>query len=104
MKLFTVKGWFTNEATVKEKKMLSQNLRREVTKQEVSFEFIKMAEKSKPNLCVIPLQDAVGLGSEARMTNPVNQSGNLEWRITLNQLKDKKLQTIGLMAKQFDRA
>ena len=100
----TVKGWFTEEATAKEKKLLSRYLKREVTKEGVNVELIKMAEKSKPNLCIIPLQDAMGLSSEARMNNPANRSGNWEWRITSNQLKDKKLHTIGLMAKEFDRA
>ncbi len=100
----TVKGWFTEEATAKERKMLFQYLSREVTKEEISFELIKMAEASKSNLCIIPLQDAVGLGSEARMNNPADRNGNWEWRITSNQLKDKKLQTFGLITQEFDRA
>jgi len=41
---------------------------------------IRLAYGSVAELAVIPLQDALGLGSEARMNVPSQPEGNWSWR------------------------
>lgn len=42
---------------------------------------IRYAMKSKASLAVIPMQDYLDLGSEARMNTPATAYGNWEWRL-----------------------
>jgi 4-alpha-glucanotransferase len=50
---------------------------------------VKLALKSKAKLCIIPIQDVLSLGEEARINVPSCAVGNWEWRITSKQLKSK---------------
>ena len=42
--------------------------------------------RSRANTVVFPMQDILGLGSEARMNVPGTTSGNWTWRFTWDQL------------------
>ena len=59
----------------------------------VHWGFIRAAQSSAANLSIIPLQDVLGLGSEARMNTPSQPLGNWRWRL------DPKLLTTELAAK-----
>ncbi|XES76815.1 MAG: 4-alpha-glucanotransferase [Candidatus Bathyarchaeia archaeon] len=99
----TVRGWFTQEADAKAKRKVFAEVGREVSETQVSFEFVKMALSSKARLSIVPLQDVLGLGSEARMNFPARQSGNWLWRVTAEQLASEKLNEFGQAAKQANR-
>jgi 4-alpha-glucanotransferase len=47
---------------------------------------IRAALASVAAIAVLPLQDALSLGSEARMNYPSRAAGNWEWRYTERQL------------------
>ena len=48
----------------------------------LAFEIIKEGEKSKSFLMVVPIQDWIGMGKEARINTPGTASGNWQWRLT----------------------
>jgi 4-alpha-glucanotransferase len=50
------------------------------------WELIELALSSPAALAMIPLQDVLGLGSEARMNTPGEPSGNWGWRLEPGQL------------------
>lgn len=50
------------------------------------WDFIRAAYKSPARLAVIPLQDMLNLGSEARMNFPGKAEGNWQWRYDSEQL------------------
>ena len=52
----------------------------------IHTDLIKTAFSSKANLAIAPLQDFLGLGSEARMNIPGVAGGNWRWRILESQL------------------
>jgi 4-alpha-glucanotransferase len=54
--------------------------------QEMHWVLIRAALASVANTVLIPLQDVLGLGSEARMNLPGRQSGNWGFRFTWDQL------------------
>jgi 4-alpha-glucanotransferase len=47
---------------------------------------IRLALGSVGDLALIPLQDVLGLGQEARMNYPGKAEGNWEWRFSADML------------------
>jgi 4-alpha-glucanotransferase len=54
-------------------------------------------------LSIIPLQDALGLGSEARMNTPSLHGGNWKWRFGPNQLNSDLAAKLALLSELTDR-
>src|SRR6185295_14770486 len=48
---------------------------------EIAWDMIRVALESPARTAVIPVQDVLGLGSEARMNTPSEPDGNWEWRM-----------------------
>ncbi|MBI3650697.1 MAG: 4-alpha-glucanotransferase [Acidobacteria bacterium] len=55
---------------------------------EIHWDFIRAALASVADTAIIPLQDLLGLGSEARMNLPASQQGNWQWRYQAKELKE----------------
>ena len=49
---------------------------------EIHWDFINAASASIADTVIIPLQDVLGLGSEARMNVPNSAVGNWRWRVS----------------------
>jgi 4-alpha-glucanotransferase len=47
---------------------------------EIHWDFIRALEASVADIVLIPLQDVLGLGSEARMNQPATTGRNWRWR------------------------
>ena len=75
----TTVGWFRN---LKKREQAATGL----DPAEPSWGLIDIALASRPSLAVIPAQDVLGLGSEARMNHPGNPFGNWSWRLEPGQL------------------
>jgi len=82
-----VKGWFENEAGEDEKSRLSRYLGKKVRPEGVNWDLIRLAMSSVAHTVVIPIQDILGLGKEARMNRPATNQGNWKWRMTRQQLQ-----------------
>ncbi len=55
--------------------------------QEPVWDFIRLALSSVADIAIIPMQDVLSLGSEARMNLPATIGNNWRWRMTADQLK-----------------
>jgi 4-alpha-glucanotransferase len=53
---------------------------------EINWSFIRCLLASVADIVITPLQDVLGLGSEARMNVPAARSGSWRWRFTADQL------------------
>jgi 4-alpha-glucanotransferase len=82
----TVKGWFETEASPEDRKRLFDYLGLRLTAEEVSWELIKLGSMSSADVLIVPLQDILSLGEEARMNRPGRQKGNWRWRYLPGQL------------------
>ncbi|HYA08390.1 MAG TPA: 4-alpha-glucanotransferase, partial [Gaiellaceae bacterium] len=51
-----------------------------------SWGLIELALGSRASLAIVPAQDVLGLGSEARMNHPGDPYGNWTWRLERGQL------------------
>ncbi|HEY2963770.1 MAG TPA: 4-alpha-glucanotransferase [Pyrinomonadaceae bacterium] len=67
---------------------------------EIHWDFIRAVFASVANTAIVPLQDVLGLGTEARMNLPNSTEGNWSWRYSAGALTDeiagrlKKLTTL----------
>lgn len=55
-------------------------------------DFIRLAMRSPACLAITPLQDLLGLGSEARMNTPSTVSGNWGWRFSEEMINKETIQ------------
>lgn len=53
---------------------------------EIHWDFIRAVLASVANTAVVPLQDVLGLGTEARMNLPNTTAGNWSWRVAPGSL------------------
>jgi 4-alpha-glucanotransferase len=66
--------------------------------------FIQAVHASVAALAIVPMQDVLGLGSEARMNRPGRAKGNWRWRLQRNQLGDRHLKRLGDLTAATGRA
>jgi 4-alpha-glucanotransferase len=57
-----------------------------ISDEEPNWQLIQIALRSRARLALIPAQDVLGLGSEARLNTPGRPSGNWTWRLRPGQL------------------
>ena len=76
----TALGWYRDDASEEERNTLGRYLGRMPDEKEVPDIIVRMVLSSVAQRAIIPLQDYLGLGSEARMNTPATPSGNWEWR------------------------
>jgi 4-alpha-glucanotransferase len=73
----TTLGWYA-AAPEKTRDHVRRYLR--VSGDEISWDFIRAAYGAVSRLAVLPLQDLLGLGGEARFNTPGSAVGNWGWR------------------------
>jgi 4-alpha-glucanotransferase len=81
----TTRGWFEKLEKVERERVL--DFLGKDAGREIHWEMIAAALRSKAWLAVVPLQDLLGLGSEARMNNPSTPRGNWGWRAAPDSLR-----------------
>lgn len=64
---------------------------------------IRLAQSSSASFSVVPLQDIIGAGSEARLNTPSTHSGNYHWRFQPGALKQESAQKLAALAEVTDR-
>ena len=69
----------------------------------VIYEVIDIIFNSKANLCIVPLQDFLCLGSEARINTPSTLGNNWTWRVRGELLTDELAENIKKMVVKTGR-
>ena len=67
------------------------------------WDFIREAYRSVADLCIIPLQDYLCKGKEARLNTPGTQGENWQWRLTPNFLSRELEESIRRFAEIYGR-
>lgn len=98
----TMTGWYT-QTSGDERKFVNDYLgvKRKV---DVAYAAIRVLMASVAELVVIPMQDYLGQGSEARMNVPSTVGGNWLYRITSDALTDELADRIAALTKTYRRA
>ncbi|MBN1127730.1 MAG: 4-alpha-glucanotransferase [Chitinispirillaceae bacterium] len=88
---------------------LDKKTRREVadytgcTDEDFIDRFLRLAYLSPSRLCMIPVQDALGLGPGNRMNTPGRESGNWSWRMSPEYLSPKYFITVRRLTEIYGR-
>jgi 4-alpha-glucanotransferase len=70
---------------------------------EINWDFISLAMNSKANTVIIPLQDILGLGTNARMNIPGTVGNNWEWRFKKNKLTSNIIERMRTLTEESKR-
>jgi len=100
----TVKGWFETEASAQEKERLYRYLGRRISATEIAGEMVRLAMMSIADTAVIPMQDLLGLGAEARMNNPSKTKGNWYWRLDKDPITQGMTDRLREMTETYGRS
>ena len=72
---------------------------------DIHWAFIRAVMQSVANLAVIPMQDLLGLGTEARMNVPSTVGPNWQWRLTPGSIDDARIvDRLSEMVLLYDRS
>ena len=73
------------------------------TAETIHTELIKAAFSTNARIAIAPLQDYLGLGSEARLNTPGTSAGNWQWRVVDSQLSAKLCDNIASIVEASKR-
>jgi 4-alpha-glucanotransferase len=107
----TVVGWFQDRGGAKSTRTTAEADReREYALRylgsngnEIHWDMIRAAYASVANLAIIPMQDLLGLGSEARMNQPATESGNWVWRVPEEALSPELADRLSTLTRTYGR-
>lgn len=99
----TIIGWF-GSITKEEQNMAREYLCDDKhALKDLHWPMISMIMRSRANLCVIPMQDYLGLGNEARMNQPSTVGKNWKWRAAKSQFSEELKERIRKTARIYGR-
>lgn len=99
----TIRGWFTQELDHEGRRRFCAYAGRDVSPDEAAEAMVRMALGSVAELCVIPMQDFLNLGSEARMNTPGIAGGNWGWRMGPEMATQELAARMRFMAEIYGR-
>ncbi len=82
----TILGWFRKEASADSKKQLERYIGKRTSGRDLNWDMIRLTMMSIAATVIIPVQDILGLGADARMNKPATPSGNWKWRLAPGML------------------
>lgn len=105
----TTLGWFRggddDTRTLKEVRKTRKNALRLTggRKKTIHTDMIRLAFSSKAGIAIAPMQDYLGLGSEARLNIPGTTKDNWRWRLLAGQLTAEVRESARNMIKAASR-
>jgi 4-alpha-glucanotransferase len=97
----TTLGWWNSSATEYERRAANAYVGH--CEEGINWAFIRAAQASVASLCVVPVQDVLGLGSEARLNTPSVKTGNYLWRYQPGSLTHNLAERLANLAEVTDR-
>jgi len=99
----TIRGWFGTLDSHDRAFALRYLNAETLPADQIPFSFIKLAMASVARLCIIPVQDYLGLGSEARINAPATSGGNWKWRLREGEITKSLIADIRDVTKLYGR-
>jgi 4-alpha-glucanotransferase len=96
----TLLGWWRSLEN-SERKMVDSYVNSK--KENICKILIELIWSSTAEIAIIPLQDLLGLGSEARMNTPGTATGNWGWRVQKRQFRKQEFEFIKQLNKIYNR-
>jgi 4-alpha-glucanotransferase len=97
----TTLGWWNSSATEYEHRAAKAYVG--LDEDGINWAFIRAAQTSVASFSVVPVQDVLGLGSEARLNTPSVKTGNYLWRCRPGSLTRELAERLATLAEGTDR-
>jgi 4-alpha-glucanotransferase len=97
----TTRGWWESSASAQERRHAATYFGD--TSDGMHWAFMRAAFSSVARLAIVPLQDVLGLGSEARMNTPSSRDGNWGWRFAAKDLTSELSDKLAALSSVCDR-
>lgn len=99
----TIAGWFES-IKPEEQKLARDYLCDHYTPVgELHLPFISLVMRSQARMCIIPLQDYLGLGNDCRINTPSTVGENWRWRLVPGQMSEAVTEEIGMVTRRYGR-
>ena len=90
----TIQGWY-NELSDEDRQLALDYVNNAYTpREQLHWDYVCLAMRSVADTCIIPVQDYLGLGSEARINTPSTLGGNWVFRMKKNAFDRALIQKI----------
>ncbi len=99
----TMKGWYTTDADAATKKRLKDYTGVSVNANNVHQVLYRLLLSSVAETVIVPVQDVLGLGGDARMNLPASTDGNWAWRLTDLSVAEKLAPALHKQAAMYNR-
>ncbi len=104
----TLLGWYRELKQSKNTRVLKilekyYGITNGMSGEKVCWTLIEAVYKSKANFVIIPLQDILCLGNEARMNFPGTVSGNWLWRYKKGDITKEMEKNLALLTRKYER-
>ncbi len=99
----TTAGWYAQDLDHLGKQELAAYTGLRVTRKNINETLIRTALASVAQTVVLPMQDILDLGSEARMNHPAKKHGNWAWRLAPGQLTSSLARHLARLAQTYGR-
>src|SRR5262245_32819362 len=107
----TAVGWFHSQAGAGTTRTAEQIARERkhtlaymnTSGAEIHWDLIRLAVASVARLAIFPLQDVLGLGTEARINLPSTTTGNWRWRLAPGQFTTQHEERLRKLVQTYDR-
>ena len=97
----TTRGWWENELDGGTRAFVKDYLGREIY--DIVWTLARVGMASIARVFIMPMQDALGLGAEARMNVPGVAGGNWTWRVTEAALEQPGIDALPHITRLFQR-
>ena len=97
----TTVGWWKSGTSDQERRAVESYVGQ--AEDGINWAFIRAAQASAANFSIVPVQDVLGLGSEARLNTPSVKTGNYLWRYQPGSLKRDLAERLASLAEVTDR-
>lgn len=99
----TTKGWYHTAERETRQFAKEYMYKPRLDEDTLAGDFIAMAMGSIADLCIIPMQDHLGLGSSARINTPSTLGQNWEWRMKPGELSEEIIREMARLTKMYGR-
>jgi 4-alpha-glucanotransferase len=93
-------GWYAH-ATRHERKFLRKYIH--CRGRDIHWEMVRAVEASVADIAMIPMQDILGSGSDARMNLPATSRGNWQWRMAADAFDDDIVKRLADLTQTYGR-
>lgn len=99
----TLMGWFQDELDDRQRAAVLKEVKAKPADGDIHWRIIEHTMRSKASLCIIPMQDILGLSGKARMNTPGTVKGNWQWQMTARQITPSVARNLAMVTAKTKR-